>query len=221
VTAWVYAQIPVTDLPPELLDELRTELFDGQALPADLERLWEAQEADQTELLDAFELVLFAGLSADEIIEPFSNDPDSDPAAVAALYRLLGEVTWVAEALDGLMLGYWSPENKGDDSVMASMLVSVLVSMDAHGQLVVQGRTFTDALIALTDPDDTEEAAEVVAALHALGIQAPRTTVAAVLADIASIPDPNEVVLGYLVDARLRTATAPATTTPAIATPAT
>jgi hypothetical protein len=190
----------VIELPPELLAELRTEVFDGGTVPEDLARLWAAQEAEQTDLLDAFELVLFIGLTPEEIIEPFRTDEGSDQAAVSALYRLLGEITWIAEALDGLLLGYWSPDGTDQHRVV--------VSLDATGQLTVHGRTFVDALISLTDPEDPDEAVEVIGALTELGIASPRTSVAAALSDVESIPDPNEVVLGYLVEARMRSATA-------------
>ncbi len=179
----------------DLLAELSQELFAGAAVPSDLASLWLAQERDDTDLLDAFELVLITGLDTDEIVEPFADDSASDPAAVAALKRCLSEIQFVAEAMDGLLLGYWTPPTL--DS-------SVVVSFDANGQLVVQGATFAEALLALTDPDDSEEGIEVVDALRAYGIKMEHDTVAEVLLSITNVPDPNEVVLGYMLEERLK-----------------
>jgi hypothetical protein len=186
--------VDVTNTDAKLVAELSDELFKGGPVPADLAALWSAQERDDTDLLDAFELVLIIGLHTDDVIAPFVDDPDSDPAALAALRRLLDEVTFVAEALDGTMLGYWTPPTAE---------ASVIIAFDAQGQLVVQGQTFAEALLSLTDPDDSEETAEVVEGLRTYGIEPAATTVEAVFARVAGIPEPNEVVLGYLLDARL------------------
>jgi hypothetical protein len=175
---------------------LQREVFGSFAIPADIARLWEAQEADDTELLDAFELVLVPGLDADEILEPFAADGDSDPASVRALGRVLREVIWVGEALDGLMLGYWRPPTNEERRVV--------ISLDIAGQLELQGATFGDALVGLTDPDDPEEAAEVVDALLQLGIEPPGKTAAEVFAEMQGVPEPNEVVLGYVLEERLQ-----------------
>jgi hypothetical protein len=178
----------------QLIADLSDELFDGATVPLDLASLWLAQERDDTDLLDAFELVLIAGLDTDEIVQPFADDTASDPAAVAALKRCLAEIRFVAEAMDGLLLGYWTPPGSEE---------AVVVSFDANGQLVVQGRTFAEALLALTDPDDSEEGIEVVDALRAYGIVMEHDTVAEVLLAIANTPDPNEVVLGYILEEKL------------------
>jgi hypothetical protein len=179
------------------MTELSETVFGGGNVPVDLAALWAAQEADDTELLDAFEMVLFAGIDVDEVIAPFAQDDDSDPDAIAALDRMLRTITFVAEALDGTLLGYWTPEGAE---------LPVVVTCDEFGQLAVLGRTMADALIALTDPDDPDEAAEVAAALQALGVKGAPSTVQAALASAEGIPDPNEVVLGYIVEARLNRA---------------
>jgi hypothetical protein len=186
--------VEVSNTDAKLIAELSNELFHGGLVPADLAALWSAQERDDTDLLDAFELVLIIGLHTDDVIAPFVDDPDSDPAALAALRRLLDEVTFVAEALDGTMLGYWTPPASD---------VPVVLAFDAQGQLVIQGQTFAEALLSLTDPDDPDESAEVVEGLRAYGIEPAATTVEAVFSRVSGIPEPNEVVLGYLLDARL------------------
>jgi hypothetical protein len=183
----------------QLIAEISDEVFAGEPVPADLAALWLAQENDDTDLLDAFELVLISGLDPTEIMEPFSEDAQSDPDAIAALTRALNEIRFVAEAMDGLLLGYWTPPDATSP---------VVVSFDAAAQLVVQGRTFCEALLSLTDPDDSEEGIEVVDALRAYGIVLDVDTVAEVLLAIADIPDPNEVVLGYMLDERLARHTA-------------
>jgi hypothetical protein len=178
----------------QFITEIGDEVFAGRPVPADLAVLWVAQENDDTDLLDAFELVLISGLDPAEIMEPFAQDTQSDPDAIAALTKALTEIRFVAEAMDGLLLGYWTPPNANSP---------VVVSFDHAAQLVVQGRTFSEALVSLTDPDDSEEGIEVVDALRAYGIVLDVDTVAEVLLAIADIPDPNEVVLGYMLEARL------------------
>jgi hypothetical protein len=184
----------VHEIRSDLLAELSETVFGGGQVPNDLAALWAAQEADDTDLLDAFEMVLFAGIDVDEVIAPFADDDDSDPDAIAALERMLRTITFVAEALDGTLLGYWTPDGDG---------APVVVTFDEFGQLAVLGRTMAGALIALTDPEDPEEASEVATALVALGVTGAPETVEAALAAVYGIPDPNEVVLGYMVEIRL------------------
>jgi hypothetical protein len=181
-----------------LTAELSTELFQGGSVPSDLAALWAAQERDDTDLLDAFELVLIIGLDTEDVVAPFVEDPGSDEAALAGLRRLLDEITFVAEALDGTLLGYWTPKD-------ASELV--VVACDSYGQLAVQGRTFAEALLSLTDPDDPEEYAEVVEGLRAYGIEPAASTRDDIVHRCAGVPEPNEVILGYLLEARLNQAT--------------
>jgi hypothetical protein len=178
----------------DLEHELGEQLFAGAPVPSDLLALWEAQEREDTDLLDAFELVLILGLHTDDVVAPFADDPDSDAAALVALRRLLDEVTFVAEALDGTLLGYWTPPGATD---------AVVVSCDSQGQLLVQGLTLAEALLSLTDPDDPEEFAEVVEGLRAYGIEPKSLTFAEVFERVSRVSEPNEVVLGYLVEARL------------------
>ncbi len=184
----------------ELESELSAELFGGRQVPADLLSLWEAQERDDTDLLDAFELVLIVGLHTDDVMAPFADDPDSDQVALSALRRMLDEITFVAEALDGTLLGYWTPPETTD---------VVVVGCDAQGQLVVQGRTFAEALISLTDPDDADECAEVVEGLRAYGIEPAALSTNAVFDRVRSVPEPNEVILTYLFEAKLGRGVAP------------
>ncbi len=198
------AASPTSDLfeqfSSELVGELSQELFGGGAVPGDLAALWVAQEADDTDLLDSFELILMRGLGADDALAPLESDRESDLQALAALRRLLGQVIFVAEAMDGLLLGYWRPE--GSDSPEGSDR-AVVVGVDDHGQISVLARTFAEALISLTDHDDPAEAGEVVAELRALGIEPAATTVPMILDRVSSVAEPNEVVLGYLLDERL------------------
>ena len=181
----------------ETADELLAELgmlFGNDVVPADLISVWLAQEADHTDLLDSFELILMLGLESVDVLGSLADDPGSDAAAITALGRLLDEIVFVAEAMDGMLLGYWLPPGEAD---------RVVVAVDEHGQVSLQGRTFVEALIAFTDPDDPDEAAEVVAELAQMGITTASNTVQEVLDRIEALPEPNEIVLGYLLEARM------------------
>ena len=181
----------------ETADELLAELgmlFGNDVVPADLISVWLAQQADHTDLLDSFELILMLGLESVDVLGSLADDPGSDAAAITALGRLLDEIVFVAEAMDGMLLGYWLPPGEAD---------RVVVAVDEHGQVSLQGRTFVEALIAFTDPDDPDEAAEVVAELAQMGITTASNTVQEVLDRIEALPEPNEIVLGYLLEARM------------------
>jgi hypothetical protein len=186
-------QVNDSETADELLAELSL-LFGAGDVPADLFTLWAAQEAEQTDLLDSFELILMLGLESADLLGPLADDSGSDPAALIALGRMLDEIVFVAEAMDGMLLGYWLPPEATE---------RVIVAVDDHGQISVQGATFAESLIAMTDPDDPDEAAEVVAELELLGITPPATTVETVLDRIQAVPEPNEIVLGYLLEARI------------------
>ncbi len=184
--------------PTELDDVLamvRDEVLGGRPVPPDLVALWAAQLSGDTDLLDAFELVLLDSMSTDDALQGFIDDADADPAALEALRSVVGSVGFVAEALDGALLGYWF-----------GVPSAPVVLFDSHGQLELLGATLSEALVALADPDDDEEVAEVVEGLTALGATPEAVTHEEVLARIEGISQPNEHVLSALIEVRLRMA---------------
>jgi hypothetical protein len=177
----------------EILDLVSEEALGGRPVPADLAALWAAQINGDTDLLDAFELVLLDAMSSDEALEGFRVEDGVDVAAALALEAVVSTIGFVAEALDGALLGYWF-----------GVASAPVVLFDSAGQLELLGATLAEALIALSDPDDDEEVAEVVAGLHDLGVPCASTNHDEVLDRVHGVPQPNDAVLNALMDARLR-----------------
>lgn len=188
-----------TELDPAELDKVLAmvseEVLGGRPVPPDLAALWAAQLSGDTDLLDAFELVLLDSMSADEAMASFADDPDADLGAIEALASVVSSIGFVAEALDGALLGYWF-----------AVPSAPVVLFDANGQLELLAATLSEALVALADPDDDEEVAEVVEGLVALGAPPVGKNHAEVLARVEGIAQPNEAVLSALLDVRLRMA---------------
>ena len=200
--------VPDDAHPDDLDEELRAVLrdvasdsLDGDDVPEDLAVLWRAQLSGDTDLLDAYELVLIDGLSTDEAMSGFRVEDGVEPAAALALERTVDQIRFVAEAMDGALVGYWVGE------LPRRVADSPVVVLDTDGQLELGGRTLAETLLAWTDPEDPEEVSEVYEALTAMGIRMAADTHDRVAARLAEFDDPNQVTLGYLIDERMRTST--------------
>lgn len=186
------------------MDELRAALADvsrnclrGQAVPADLAALWRAQLADETELLDAYEMTLFDAIDED-LFDGFGVDDGVEPPVAAAFDRMVRQICWVAEILDGSLIGYWVGE---EQRLVAD---SPIVVCDPDGQFDLGARTLAEYLLDCTDPDDPEDFDEVRTALGALGVRVDVENHEAIWDRIDGFDDPNGVVLGYVVEERMR-----------------
>ncbi len=178
-----------------ILQMVSVDTLDGRPIPADLALLWKAQLDGETDLLDAFELVLLDSMTSDDALEGFGINDGVEPAAAKALASVVSTIGFVAEALDGALLGYWFG---------STATLPPVVLFDGNGQLELLGATMAEALIALSDPEDDEEVAEVVAGLEALGIVPQATNHDGVLDRLAGIAGPNELVLTALIEARMQ-----------------
>jgi hypothetical protein len=177
----------------EILNVVSEDALGGRAVPPDLAALWRAQLDGDTDLLDAFELVLLDAMSPDEALDGFRVADGVDDAAAEALESVVSTIGFVAEALDGALLGYWF-----------GVPSAPVVLFDSNGQLELLGATLAEALVALTDPDDDEEVAEVVTGLHDLGVPCAATNHDEVLDRVQGVAQPNDAVLSALMDIRLR-----------------
>jgi hypothetical protein len=177
----------------EILNMVSEDALGGRAAPPDLAALWKAQLDGDTDLLDAFELVLLDSMSSDEALDGFRVEDGVDEAAAQALESVVATIGFVAEALDGALLGYWF-----------GVPSAPVVLFDSNGQLELLGATLAEALVALTDPDDDEEVAEVVAGLRELGVPCEANNHDEVLDRVHGIAQPNDAVLSALMDIRLR-----------------
>ncbi len=176
----------------EMLNMVSEEALGGRDVPIDLAALWKAQLDGDTDLLDAFELVLLDSMSSDEALDGFRVEDGVDEAAAAALESVVSTIGFVAEALDGALLGYWF-----------GVPSAPVVLFDSAGQLELLGATLAEALVALSDPDDDEEVAEVVAGLRDMGVPCAANNHDDVLARINGVAQPNDAVLTALMDRRL------------------
>ncbi len=186
------------------MDELGAALADvsrhclrGEPVPDDLAALWRAQMADDTELLDAFELTLFDAID-DDLFQGFGVADGVEAPVAAGFDRMAKQICWVAEILDGSMVGYWVGEEQRRISD------SPVVVCDPEGQFELGARTLSEYLLDCTDPEDAEDFVEVRHALETLGIRVDVEDHEAIWDRIDSFDDPNGMVLGYVVEERMR-----------------
>jgi hypothetical protein len=186
------------------MDELGAALADvsrnclrGEPVPDDLAALWRAQMADDTELLDAYELTLFDAID-DDLFEGFGVADGVEVPVAAGFDRMARQVCWVAEILDGSMVGYWVGEGQ------RRIVDSPVVVCDPEGQFELGARTLSEYMLDCTDPEDPEDFVEVRHALETLGIRVDVEDHAAIWDRLDAFDDPNGMVLGYVIEERMR-----------------
>ena len=183
----------------ETLARVSQNCLSGQPIPVDLAALWRAQLSNRTELLDAYELVLFDHPDDFDALDGFRTSDGVEAAAAQAFERGVHEVCFVAEAYGGL-LGYWVGEG------LRRIDESPVVFLDAEGQFELCALTFAEALLQWTDPDDPEDVAEVLSAFEDLGIDPVARSHEEIwerLDDRSDLEELSAVVLGYQVEARM------------------
>ena len=183
----------------DVLTGVRATCLRGDPLPSDLAVLWQAQLRDDTELLDAFEFVLLEGIPHDELFGGFHESDGVEPAAAAAFSRMTEQLCIVAEVLDGSLVGYWVGEEP-----RRAVAESPVVLIDGHGQFELCAMTLSEAMLQWTDNEEPDDFEEVAAALKALGCEVTVANHQEVWEKVTGFDEPNSLVLGYLVEERLR-----------------
>jgi hypothetical protein len=181
----------------ELLDEVSHNCLGGEPVPEDLAALWSAQLRDDTDLLDAYELTLFDCVD-DDILEGFRVEDGVEHAAAAAFERMSAQIRWIADVFDGSLIGYWVGEQR------RSIADSPIVIVDPDGQFDLGGRSLADFLLEQTDPDDPDDFDDVRNALEALGVVVRSKNHDDVWTRLDGFDEPNALVLGYIIDERMR-----------------
>lgn len=190
------------DADAELHDTLKAlshDVLRGEPVPADLAGLWRAQFADEVDLLDAYEMVLLEGADTDDLFADFTVENGVEPAVARAFERMTTQVRWVAEVFGGEMLGYWVGD-RGERRVADAPVIRC----DTEGQFELAGRTMAEALLEATDPDDPDDVNDVVMEFRRLDIPCPVDNHDDIYARIDSFDEPNSIVLGYVVEERMR-----------------
>lgn len=180
-----------------VLDEVSQNCLAGQPVPDDLAALWAAQLRDDTDLLDAYEMTLFEAAD-DDILDGFRVEDGVEPAAAAAFERMAAQVRWVADVFDGSLIGYWVGEQNRPVSE------SPIVIVDQDGQFDLGGRTLAEFLLEQTDPEDPEDFNDVRNALEGLGVGVRVRDHDEIWSRLEGFEEPNQLVLGYLLDERMR-----------------
>ena len=181
----------------DVLDEVSQNCLRGQKVPDDLAALWAAQLADDVDLLDAYELTLLDAIDED-LFDGFNESDGVEAAAAIAFRRMADQVCWVADVFDGSLLGYWVGENN------RAIAESPIVLCDPDGQFELGGRTLSEFLLESTDPEDAEDFSDVREALESLRVQVRVQNHDDIWANLEGFDDPNGIVLGYLVEERMR-----------------
>ena len=181
------------------LKALSADVLRGEPVPEDLAALWRAQFADEVDLLDAYEMVLLEGEDADDLFADFTVENGVEAPVARAFERMTTQVRWVAEVFGGELLGYWVGD-RGERRITDAPVVRC----DTEGQFELAGRTLAEALLEGTDSEDPDDVNDVVMEFRRLGIPCPVDNHDAIYARIESFEEPNGVVLGYVVEERMR-----------------
>ena len=183
----------------EALKALSSEVLRGEPVPPDLAALWRAQYADDVDLLDAYEMVLLEGDDTADLFSDFTIENGVEPAIARAFERMTTQVRWVAEVFGGELLGYWVGD-RGERRVADAPVIRC----DVEGQFELAGRTLAEALLEGTDPEDPEDVDDVVKEFRRLDIPCSVDNHDDIYARISSYEEPNSIVLGYVVEERMR-----------------
>ncbi len=181
----------------DALANVSAQCLGGEAVPDDLAALWRAQFDEDTDLLDSYEMTLLDAVEP-ELFDGFREEDGVEPAAARAFERMATQIRWVAEILDGSLVGYWVGEER------RRVGESPVVVCDPGGQFELGARTLVEYLLDCTEPDDPEEFNEVADALADLGIDVPVQSHQEIWNRLEGFDDPNAVTLGYLVEERMR-----------------
>jgi len=145
----------------------------GRPVPDDLATLLKAQWSGDSGPLDDLEVEFFASGQSHPLIDHgYLNDKDrADPdivANVAAIDEVNGHVDYVAEGLDGAVLGYWChPDEPGGQR-------PPVVRLDTEGQFeILSGTTFAEAIVGAWVGDDDEWFGRLAERFAALGVAMP------------------------------------------------
>jgi hypothetical protein len=182
----------------ETLKALSADVLRGEPVPPDLAALWRAQFAEDVDLLDAYEMVLLEGDDTD-LFADFTTENGIEAPVARAFERMTTQVRWVAEVFGGELLGYWVGD-RGERRVADAPVVRV----DTEGQFELAGRTLAEALLEGTDPDDPDDVNDVVMEFRRLGVPCAVDNHDDIYARIDSFDEPNGIVLGYVVEERMR-----------------
>jgi hypothetical protein len=183
----------------ETLRALSDEVLGGEPVPDDLAALWRAQFADDVDLMDAYEMVLLEGDDRSDLFADFTTQNGVEAPVARAFERMTAQVRWVAEVFGGELLGYWVGEGRA-----RRIADSPVVRCDVEGQFELAGRTLAEALLEGTDPDDPDDVNDVVMEFRRLDIPCPVDNHDAIYARMDMFDDPNGIVLGYVVEERMR-----------------
>ena len=180
-----------------ILSDVSEFCLGGQPVPADLAALWRAQLSENTDLLDTYELTLFESPD-DDLFGGFGVDDGIEAPIAAAFDRMVHQVRWFGEILDGSVVGYWVGEQQ------RPVAQSPVVVCDPDGQFELGAMTLAEYLLDCTDPEDEEDFAEVRDALEELGVHVAVRNHDEIWDRLEGFEDPNGLVLGYVVEERMR-----------------
>ena len=183
----------------ETLRALSDEVLRGEPVPDDLASLWRAQFADDLDLMDAYEMVLLEGDDRTDLFADFTVEHGVEAPVARAFQRMTSQVRWVAEVFGGELLGYWVGD-RGERRVADAPVIRC----DVEGQFELAGRTLAEALLEGTDPEDPDDVNDVVMEFRRLDIPCAVDNHDAIYARLDAFDDPNGIVLGYVVEERMR-----------------
>ena len=188
----------------ERIHDFSRERLGGRPVPDDLATLLKAQWSGNNGPLDDLEIEFFApGQSHPLIDHSYLNGKDraASPdvlANVAAIDEVNRHIGFVAEGLNGGVIGYWLHPNE------PAGRPAPVVSLDTEGQYeVFAGTTFAEAVVGAWVDDDDEWFGRLADGFEALGVAMPvRRTADLVKPEVAV--DPAELHRRLYYEGRAR-----------------
>ena len=180
-----------------ILADVSTYCLRGDGVPSDLAALWRAQLTENTELLDAYELTLFEAVDED-LFEGYGVEDGVEAPVAAAFDRMVRQICWFGEVLDGSLIGYWVGEQQ------RRIAQSPVVVCDPEGQFELGAMTLAEYLLDCTDPEDADDFVEVRDSLESLGVHVAVRNHDDIWDRLEGFDDPNSILMGYVVEERMR-----------------
>lgn len=171
----------------EVLQRVSLNCLRGEAVPADLSRLWEVQFAGNDIVPVGAEITLVDVLDPD-FFEGYRAEDGVPQSSVRSYQRMFKHILFFAKRGDGELLGYWLGEQH------RALRAAPIVELDNEGQFHLIGRTLAEALIMLANDDEVDITVGWIEE-NELGVAA--RTRAEIWDKLEGIEDPNDVSWRY------------------------
>lgn len=163
----------------EFFERVSKNLFDGQQVPDDLQKLWTAQLEGRAQVFERLEVQFHEQLPND-FFQAYSELFGIEPYVVRAYSRMFEKITFFASTADGALIGFWQPEN---------LAIAPLLELDNEGQFRLRGTSFAELILLA---GDEEKFLVTKQQLEVLGIEITVNNQDEIYAKLEKFPSPSE-----------------------------